>query len=405
MRSLFANIYYLYLIKLSKWLMLIMPVVVLFYKDNGLETYQIYLLQAGYSISVVLFEIPSGYLADIVGRRSCLIWGSVMGTAGFALLSVSHSFGTFLMAEMILGVGGSLISGADSALLYDSLAATSRHHYYLRYEGRITALGNLGETCAAILGGLLAAWLGYRSVYFAQTAIAAIGVPASLLLIEPVRKKLVSHPSLGEIFRISKEALFIDKTLSGVIFSGAVAGTATLCMAWTAQIYFVENGFSEKEITPLWVLLNLTVALTSAASATVVTRIGIRRALQISALLPIGFILIGLLPLPGALSMLFVFYLVRGYTTPLYRELINRNCDSAVRATVLSVRSLLVRLFFSIGGPLIGYLAGRSSLDHAVVVFGIVLTAGSLAAATFMFRHQNFTDHNFKDDPDSGSGS
>ncbi|MGI9535717.1 MAG: MFS transporter [Desulfocapsaceae bacterium] len=398
MRSVSANIYYLYLIKLSKWLMLIMPVVVLFYNENGLETFQIYLLQAGYSISVVLFEIPSGYLADIIGRRYSLIWGSVLGTAGFALLSVSHSFNGFLVAEMILGVGGSLISGADSALLYDSLAATSRQHYYLRYEGRITALGNLGETCAAIFGGILAAWLGYRSVYFAQTVIAAIGVPAALLLIEPARKKLVARPSIGEIYRISKEALFINKQLSGVIFSGAVAGTATLCMAWTAQIYFVDNGFSEKEITPLWVLLNLTVALVSAASATVVTRIGIRRAVLISALLPVGFVLIGLLPLVPALSVLFFFYLIRGYTTPLFRDLINRNCDSAVRATVLSIRSLLIRLFFSIGGPLIGYLAGRSSLQHALVVFGILLAVGSLAASTFMFRHQRFTDETFKDD-------
>ena len=52
MRSLSANIQYLYLIKLSKWLMLIMPVVVLFYHDNGLDTYQVYLLQdiAAYSV-------------------------------------------------------------------------------------------------------------------------------------------------------------------------------------------------------------------------------------------------------------------------------------------------------------------------------------------------------------------
>jgi len=88
MRSLFANIYYLYLIKLSKWLMLIMPVVVLFYNDNGLETYQIYLLQAGYSISVVIFEIPSGYLADIVGRSSLehavVVFGIVLAAGSLA---------------------------------------------------------------------------------------------------------------------------------------------------------------------------------------------------------------------------------------------------------------------------------------------------------------------------------
>ena len=50
-------------------------------------------------------------------------------------------------------------------------------------------------------------------------------------------------------------------------------------------------------------------------------------------------------------------------------------------------------------------LAGRSSLEHAVVVFGTVLAAGSLSAATFMFRHQSFTYPNVKDGPVSGSGS
>ena len=405
MRSLSANIHYLYLIKLSKWLMLIMPVVVLFYHDNGLHTYQVYLLQAGYSLSVALFEIPSGYLADIIGRRTSLIWGSVLGTLGFAVLSLSHDFGGFLLAEIILGIGGSLISGADSALLYDSLAASSRHHYYLRYEGRITALGNLGETCAAILGGLLAAWLGYRSVYFAQTAIAAIGIPAALLLIEPARNKLITRPSLTEILRISQRALLVDKDLSSVIFSGAVAGTATLCMAWTAQVYFVDNGFTEKEITPIWVILNLSVAVVSALSAGVIERLTIRRAVIIAALLPLGFVLIGLLPLLPSLILLFIFYLIRGYTTPLFRELLNRNCDSAIRATVLSIRSLLIRLLFSVGGPLIGVIAGRSTLDHGLVIFGILLSLLSAAATIFIFRQHRFDGDEFKipsrDDPAS----
>ena len=398
MRSLSANIQYLYLIKLSKWLMLIMPVVVLFYHDNGLDTYQVYLLQAGYSLSVALLEIPSGYVADIIGRRTSLIWGSILGTAGFAVLSLSHGFSGFLCAEIILGLGGSLISGADSALLYDSLAASSRQHYYLRYEGRITALGNLGETCAAILGGLLAAWLGYRSVYFAQTVIAAIGIPASLLLIEPARKKLLSQPSWAEIFRISSTALVHDKSLSSVIISGAVAGTATLCMAWTAQVYFVENGFSEKEITPLWVALNLTVAVVSALAAAVVARLTLRRAVLIAALLPTGFILLGLLPLLPALTILFIFYMIRGYTTPMYRDLINLNCDASIRATVLSIRSLLIRLAFSIGGPLIGFIAGRATLDHALVVFGLILTGASVLSSILLFRRERLTGHLIRDD-------
>jgi len=390
-RSYAANIYYLYLIKLAKWLMLIMPIVVLFYTDNRLDSYEVYLLQAAYSLAVAIFEIPSGYLADIIGRRTTLIWGTVLGAVGFGLLSVSYGFPTFLLAEIILGIGGSFISGSDSALLYDSLAADKRQHYYLRYEGRITAMGNLGETLAAIGGGLLAAWLGYRSVYAAQTMIAAIGIPAALLLIEPIRQKRVARPSFGEIFRISRYALFIDKKLSGAILAGSIAGTATLGMAWTAQIYFVEQGFTEREITPLWVLLNLVVAVISAYAAAVVSKLGTRRAIIMASFLPLGFILLGILPLGGALLSLFIFYMIRGYTTPMFRDLINSNCDSAFRATVLSIRSLLVRFLFSIGGPAIGYLAAATSLAMALILFGLVLGLGSLAASLFLFRHHHFT--------------
>lgn len=387
MRSLNANIYYLYLIKLSKWLMLIMPVVVLFYTDNGLDTYHLYLLQSAYSLCVALFEIPSGYMADVVGRRTTLIWGGILGTIGFGVLSLSHTFTGFLAAEIILGLGGSFVSGADSALLYDSLAACGKKNYYLRYEGRITALGNLGETVAAIGGGLIAAWFSYRSVYAVQTMVAAIGIPAALLLIEPTRQKLINRPSLGQIFNISRDALFIDKKLSAAILGSSVAGTATLCMAWTAQIYFVDQGFTEKEITPLWVLLNLTVALVSASAAVVVARIGLRRAILISSLLPCGFILLGVLPLFPALLCLFVFYLVRGYTTPMLRDLINHNCEASVRATVLSIRSLIIRLSFAIGGPSIGFIAGRTTLSISLIMFGALLTSLSFIATAYLFRH------------------
>ncbi len=392
-RSLSANIYYLYLIKLSKWLMLIMPIVVLFYADNGLGTFDIYLLQAVYSLSVAFLEIPSGYMADIIGRRTSLIIGSLLGTLGFIVLSMSYSLYGFLAAEIILGLGGSFISGSDSALLFDSLAARNKEHYYLRFEGRITALGNLAETVAAIGGGLLAAWLSYRAVYVSQAMVAAIAIPAALLIVEPEREKLSTRPSMQQILAISYQALFKDKKLSSTIIMSSVSGTATLCMAWTSQVFFVTVGFSEAEITPLWVVLNLSVAIISIYAAAIVERIGRRRALlSIIILLPLGYILLGSLPLLPALATLFIFYLVRGYTTPMLRDLINRNCRSSIRATVLSIRSLLVRLAFSIAGPLLGLAAGKTSLGFALVVFGLVLALASVGAGIFLLGQHALTE-------------
>jgi len=387
LRSVSANIHYLYLIKLSKWLMLIMPIVALFYDDNGLDSSDIYLLQAVYSFSVALFEVPSGYMSDMIGRRTSLVIGSFLGTLGFVVLSFSSTFSGFLLAEIILGLGGSFISGSDSALLFDSLAAMKRQDYYLRYEGRITALGSLAETIAAVGGGILAAWLSYRAVYISQAVVASVAIPASLLIVEPQRQRLASHPSFQQILKISHSALFRHKKLSSTLLMSSVTGLATLCMAWTSQVYFVTVGLNELQITPLWVLLNLTVAIISAQAVWVVARLGRRPAMiLIMIIMPLCYILLGALPLIPALLSLYLFYLIRGFATPMLRDLINQNCSSEIRATVLSLRSLLVRIGFSLSGPFIGYITGLTSLSTALVFFGILLAAGFFLAGLFLLR-------------------
>ena len=59
------NILALYLIKLSKWFSLVMPIIVLFYEDHGLGLQDVFILKSVYSVAAVALEIPSGYLADV----------------------------------------------------------------------------------------------------------------------------------------------------------------------------------------------------------------------------------------------------------------------------------------------------------------------------------------------------
>jgi len=380
-RSYRQNASYLYLIKLAKWLMFIMPIVALFYNQNGLDVFDIYLLQAIYSVSVAIMEIPSGYMADVVGRRKTLILGSILGTVGYLIYSVSHTFSGFLIAEVTLGIGGSFISGADSAMLFDSLAATGREHRYLQFEGRITSLGNFAETVAAVCGGLLAAWLSYRAVYIVQTAIAALAIPASLLLLEPTRESCIVRPGMHHILSICKTAVLTDKKLSSTIFLSSIAGITTLSMAWSSQIYFVAQGFSEMAITPLWVSLNLTVAVVAAVAPKTMLLLGRKFSLLlIIVYLPTTYILLGWLPLIPALVSLYLFYAVRGYATPVLKDLINQNCDSSARATVLSIRSLIIRLGFALLGPAIGLVSDHRTLPFAFFLAGIALLLPALLA-------------------------
>lgn len=133
------NILALYLIKLSKWFSLVMPIIVLFYEDHGLGLQDVFILKSVYSVAAVTLEIPSGYLADVWGRKKCLILGCILFFGGYLCYSFTSTFTAFLFAEILLGTGQTLVNGADSALLYDTTVRYKKEELYLRYEGRITS--------------------------------------------------------------------------------------------------------------------------------------------------------------------------------------------------------------------------------------------------------------------------
>lgn len=366
--------------------MLIMPIVALYYSANGLAASDIYLLQAIYSLSVAVLEIPSGYMADIIGRKKSLIAGSILGALGYFVYSISSDFTGFLIAEMVLGLGGSFISGSDSAMLYDSLAGMRKQQKYLQLEGRITSLGNFAETIAAVGGGLIAAALSYRSVYVFQTVVAFMAVPAAFYLIEPARKKVTSTPGIRHILIVCRESLLVNYKLSSTLLLSSLIGTSTLCMAWTAQVYFVHMGLTEKAITPLWVGLNLTVAIVAAVASTVIAKIGRKAAIFFIVIcIPSSYILLGTLSLIPAITVLFLFYAIRGYATPLLKDLANIHCDSATRATVLSIRNMIIRIGFAMLGPFIGSLSANFSLRHALVTSGVIMLLLSTGAACYLW--------------------
>ena len=151
-----SNIPKLYVLIVLRWLMFIMPIIVLFFYENGLSQTKIMILQSIFSISLVVFEIPSGYFSDVFGRKRTLVFGSIISTIAFGVYCVSSGFWGFLIAELVLGLGASFISGTDSAMIYDSLIEAGRAGEYAKIEGRRTSAANFSETVASIFGGVLA---------------------------------------------------------------------------------------------------------------------------------------------------------------------------------------------------------------------------------------------------------
>ncbi len=385
-QSVKSNIIKLYLIKIAKWFMLFMPIIVLFYQDNGLAMQDIFTLKAVYSIAIVILEIPSGYLADVLGRKKTLIIGTILGFLGFVVYDFSFSFWGFLMAELVLGLGQSLISGADSALLYDSLKAMGNEKKYLKYEGRMVSVGNFAEAIAGILGGLLAE-ISLRTPFYGQTAIAFIGIPAAILLVEPVRYQKISRMRMIDILGIVKYSLFKSGHLKWTIFYSAIIGTTTLTMAWFVQPYFKMVELPLAMFGVFWALLNLSVGITSYYAHKLEFSLGqYKTMVLITVMIPGLYIVLSQINALWGIAILFLFYLVRGFATPILKDYINKLTESNIRATVLSVRNFMIRIVFAGVGPFLGWYTDIFSLSNALLLAGITFFTIAIVFLLFFLK-------------------
>src|SRR5690242_13813110 len=111
----------------------------------GFDVTQIMLLQAVFGLTMVVLEFPSGYIADRLGYRRCMIFAFALWTIAWPIYGYSTTWVGVASAELLLGVGMAMLSGCDSALLYESLLAREREQDFARWAGRMTSSGQLAE--------------------------------------------------------------------------------------------------------------------------------------------------------------------------------------------------------------------------------------------------------------------
>lgn len=370
LKNLPLNTVQLFLIKTAKWFNLVMPIIVLFYQDNGLSMSQIFILKSIYSIAMVATELPSGYLADVWGCRKTLLLGAILGTIGILIYSLTSGFNSFVVAEIILGIGFSFVSGADSALLYDSLKAENRENEYIKFEGRITSAGNFAEALAGVAGGLLAT-ISLRTPYYFQFFVAATAIPAAFFLKEPQHVQEKIKLTMKQILSVLK-LTYQQKEMRSAILISSFTGAATLTYAWFVQPYFQEAGVPVSVFGILWTLLNLSAGVFSMYSYRFERLLGKKNTLLfIVIFISLGFILTSFQISLAGIAILFGFYMVRGIATPVLKDYINQYTDSSVRATILSVRNFEIRIIFAIIGPVLGFLTDQFSMQTALLIAGI----------------------------------
>lgn len=178
---------------------------VLYMGWRGLPLWQIGIAEGMFHVTSFLFEVPSGALADLAGRKNVMIWGRVLAAVSSVILLFSTDLWQFLIGFSISAVSYNLNSGSEEALIYDSMKMLGEEKDYIRVNGRLNVLIEVASGIVVFLGGVLAERT-YITCYFAAAVVAVISIVPALFLTEPqllketeVKKKV----SLKEHFKIS----------------------------------------------------------------------------------------------------------------------------------------------------------------------------------------------------------
>lgn len=349
-------------------------IITLFWKHSvGLDMAEIMLLQGAFGLAMAVFEFPSGYVADRVGYRRTLVAASGVTAVAWAIYAVADTFASILLGEVLLGLGLALVSGCDSALLYESLRETGDEESFTRWTGRVRFFGQTAEGTAALLAGALYAW-SPRLPFVLEIGVWLANLGVAWSLVEPRRHLPETTGHLDNVRVIVRTALVSHRRLTAVIALAIVLGMSSFLPVWLVPLYAQDAGVPVVWIGPLWAVANYTVALGSLWSDGARRRLGLAPLLGLGiGLIAVGYLGLGLSHALFGFAFYFCLTTVRGFVGPALAHQEQRLIPSGDRAGFLSLRSLLFRLCFLVIGPIVGAAVDRYGQHDVYLVSGAVL--------------------------------
>ena len=363
----------------------IAPILVLYYTVNGLSSTQIFTIQAVFHLAVLVLEVPSGYLADVIGRRRTLALGALFFPLGLAFYAAGRSFAAFVAAEVLLAVSVGMRSGCDSALLFDSLKQLGREDEYKRVEGRAALVSRIGTAVSSVAGGALAA-VFLRLPFLVNVGTALAMTPAALSLVEPERDRRRSPNPALDILRICRHCLREAAIRPGAELCGLIMAS-NLTALWAYFLVYRDLGIAVGWLGVLFAVFQLAGAAGSGLSHAASARFGGRAVLAAALLSPAFMAALGLWPRLALSPLVPANAFLWNLAHPVLLEKLNRAVGSDVRATVLSLASMAGSVAFIVLSPLFGLLVDAVSLGAAFAALGGFFLVAGIALTAAVFRH------------------
>jgi MFS family permease len=376
------------------------PITVLLAQARGLSLAEIGLLFTVHGVVVMALELPTGGLADVLGRRPVVVAGALLHLVSCVVYATATSVAGFLVGVLLLGVGRALDSGPVEAWYVDSVHRIDPAADVTPGLARYAAADGGGLAVGAVIGGLLPGLLGGvggEALALPYLVAAALDV---LFLVAVLRLLTEDRPPRDGTVRsaLAAGARAVPATVGGAVRLSVTDGPMRLVLLLTAvggvglvgcellgPVRFADLAGSRDDGAAVYGIV-LAISFASAAVGAMATP-ALRRLLRGSTRVTcalLGALGAGGLVLVAGPDLLVLaaigfatYYVAHGATWPLLSTVLHTRVPAAVRATAVSAMSLAMALGGLAGNVTVPWLASVLSLEAAFGVVAVVVLAGA----------------------------
>jgi MFS family permease len=345
-------------------------------EDRGFELKYLLLMDLPFWGLVAVLQAPTGALADHIGRKRVMAISGVLYAITILGFGFAANYWMLFFDYLLWAVAQSMRSGADSALLFDTLKSGGFEHHYQRIAGRGFAISLVATLVSIVAGAFIADVIGLSLVVKIGALTPLAATAAALLLWEPRADHAERHywASLtgGMTYAWRHPQVRYTLLIGSVLLAGTFAPVVLV------QPFLIQHSVS----TGLYGIYQAPLRLATIVAAIVAVRVGLRTG--VGGLLLIGcavivasYIGLALIDAQVAFALFLFPSVMQGLNRPVIEGYLHTRIPSSQRATVMSVMQLCFALQVMWFEPALGVFTDdygiRSAFAFAVGYFLVLM--------------------------------
>lgn len=367
------------------------PFLILFFLEKGFSFFQIGLLISIREISNYILEIPTGFVADIKGRKKSMLFSMISYIFSFLIFFFFNSFPLMIIAMIVFALGEAFRSGTHKALILSYLEKNNSLDKRTEYYGKTRSFSQIGSAFNALIAAGLVFYTGKYSIIFIASVVPYILNFFNLLSYPNYLDSKIKDKSRKEFFKDFFSLFKLQDTRSGIL---------------NASIFDSFFKTSKEYLQPILVTIALSIPLlteydTQTRSSVLIgivyfflfllTSLASRNSKRASELFSdkgkflnftylaggVFFILIwGVLNLKFeylSVAIFILFYILYNLRRPVNVSYLSEKFPKELMASGLSLEAQMRMIFISVLAPLMGFLVDNFGIPNSFLATGIAM--------------------------------